>query len=96
MSVVFIGSGVRRAASPLAAAPTHARRTTTTLRAIWLFGAENGGELLRDGGIELRIRARPGVAIGAPPHELGGVAEAVALEVVVGDLDHALGPERLP
>src|SRR5437773_10933544 len=31
-----------------------------------------------------------------PAHELRAVAEAVSLHVVVGNLDDALGPERLP
>ena len=34
--------------------------------------------------------------VGPPAAELGGVAEAAALHVVVGDLDHELRPERLP
>ena len=37
-----------------------------------------------------------GFAVRAPAHEGGGVAEAVLLQVVVGDLAHRLGPQRLP
>src|SRR5882757_6110845 len=43
---------------------------------------------------ELGVGARAGIAVGAPPAELGGVAKARAFHVVVADLDHALGSQR--
>ena len=42
-----------------------------------------------------KVQSR-GLLVGAPAPELRRVAEAAALHVVVGDLDHQLGPQRLP
>ena len=57
---------------------------------------EDLAQLERDGRLELGVGARRRVAVGPPAHERGGMAEAVVLEVVVGDLAHRLGPDRLP
>src|SRR5215208_5866424 len=45
--------------------------------------------------LQLLVGARLGVAVVTPAPELGGVAEAPALHVVIGDLDDQLGGERL-
>src|SRR3954469_20213698 len=58
-------------------------------------GPEKNGQFGGDDGLELAVGAGAGVAVGAPPAEGGGVAEAVALHVVVGDLDHQLGAQQL-
>src|SRR4029079_9668787 len=52
------------------------------------------GEAEVDGPLELRVGARPGLAVGSPPDELGGVPEAHALHVVVADLAAAFGTQR--
>src|SRR5262245_15313844 len=53
-------------------------------------------QLHRRGHLELRIRAVLRRLVGAPALDVGGVAEAAALHVVVGDLDDALDAQRLP
>jgi len=55
-------------------------------------GPENCFQLFRDRRVELAIRAGPRIAVRPPPLEVGGVTEAVALEVVEGDLGHQLRP----
>src|SRR5262249_60948348 len=58
--------------------------------------AEDPLELVGRRHLELIVAAVARPLVGAPAHELRGVAKAGALHVVVGDLAHALGPERLP
>ena len=53
---------------------------------------EKGGRSL----LELVVAAVGRRAIGAPATERGGMPEAVALEVIEGDLAHELGANRLP
>src|SRR3954470_19139533 len=52
------------------------------------------GQGKRRRAVELGVGARRGLAVGAPADELGRVAEAAALEVVVAYLDDALGAQR--
>src|SRR5215469_14768560 len=52
------------------------------------------GQVETDRLLQLRIRARAGLAIRPPPDELGGVPEPRSLHVVVADLEHALGAQR--
>src|SRR5205085_7731053 len=59
-------------------------------------GAEDVGQLGRDDHLELVVRAGRRVSVGAPPLEVGGVAETFALHVLVGNLTHQLGAQRLP
>src|SRR5262245_40189518 len=58
--------------------------------------AEDLGELVGDGQLELVVGARGGRQVGPPALEAGGVPEPVALEVLVGDLGDELDPQRLP
>ena len=44
--------------------------------------------------LQLLVAARLGVPVGAPPLEVRGVPEPPPLHVLVGDLDHPLGPQR--
>jgi hypothetical protein len=60
------------------------------------LGAEHLLQLERGGDFQLVVAAVLRRLVVAPAQEGGGVAEAVALQVVVLDLDHALGPQRLP
>ena len=53
-------------------------------------------QLLRRNHFELRVGAVARLLVGAPPAKLRHVAEARALHVLVSDLDHQLGPQRLP
>src|SRR5713101_1917872 len=46
--------------------------------------------------VELRVGARCRIAVGAPVHEACGVAEAVALEVLVRHFGDQLDTDRLP
>src|SRR5262245_48512549 len=46
--------------------------------------------------VELLVGARRRLAVGAPALEARGVAEAVALHVLVGDLGDQAQPQRLP
>ena len=48
------------------------------------------------GDVELLVGARRRLAVGAPALEPRGVAEAVALQVLVGDLGDELDAQRLP
>src|SRR4051794_32995581 len=56
--------------------------------------AEDPSEVVAHRLLQLLVAARLRVAVGAPAPELGGVPEAAALHVVVGDLEHQLGPQR--
>jgi hypothetical protein len=57
----------------------------------------SGGQLLGYHHLELGVGAGRGpLAVGSPAPEGGGVAEAVALEIVVGHLADEVGGERLP
>jgi len=60
------------------------------------FCAENFEELLRGYNLELRVGAIGRLLIRPPAAKLRDVPEAIALHVIVGDLDHELGPERFP
>ena len=64
-----------------------ARGTTAT----GLLGAEDLGQLEGRGHIELIESTAHRVAVGAPAAELGGVAQAGALEVLERGLDDQLG-----
>src|SRR2546421_3651814 len=57
---------------------------------------EDLGELVGDGRLELIVGARARIPVGPPVLEPGGVAEAVALEVLVRDFGDELDPQRLP
>src|SRR3954454_12292022 len=57
---------------------------------------EDVGDLFGRDDFELGVRAIAGRLVEAPAAELGGVAETVALHVVIGDFDDQLRPERLP
>ena len=57
-------------------------------------GPEDLVQLHRHRRVELVVRARRRVAVGAPAHEGRGVAEAVLLQVVVGDLARPPRPAR--
>ena len=59
-----------------------------------VFEGQDPSQVVLDGFFELRVRARPRVAIGPPAIELRGVAEADAFHVFVAGLDHALRSER--
>ena len=52
--------------------------------------------LIQSRDLQLVVAAGFGRAVGAPTEEGRRVSEAVALEVIVGDLDDALRPQRLP
>ena len=58
--------------------------------------AEDLAQLVRRGLLELVVAAVGRRLVRAPALERRRVPEAVALEVVVGDLGDALGAERLP
>ena len=58
--------------------------------------AEHFAQLDRHRHVELRVRARRRLAVGAPAHEARGVAEAVALQVLERDLGDQLDAQRLP
>src|SRR5439155_15121116 len=58
--------------------------------------AEDALQLVGRSDLELVVAADLRPLVGAPADELRRVPEARALHVVVGDLAHALGPERLP
>ena len=81
---------VARAAARQAASRS-ARRTALSAPAAKIAASSCGGDDL-----ELRVGAVARRLVGAPAAELRGVAEARALHVVVGDLDHELGAQRLP
>src|SRR5436190_1145384 len=57
---------------------------------------EDLGELMGDGRLELVVRVRARIPVLPPMLEPGGVAETVALEVLVGDFGDELDPQRLP
>src|SRR5512132_3170522 len=57
-------------------------------------GRQDLGEVEADGLLQLVVGAGAGVPVGAPADELGGVAEPAALQMVIADLDHPLGPQR--
>ena len=66
-----------------------------TLWAAFAMGTpEDSSICVTDGLLELLVGARAGVAVGPPAQELHGVPEAPALELVEGDLDDPLGPQR--
>ena len=73
-----------------------ARRASSGRRARSAARAEDALQLVGRRHLELIVAAVLGRLVGAPAHELRGVAEAVALHVVVGDLADALGAQRLP
>src|SRR5262245_14634586 len=58
--------------------------------------AEDQSQLVRGRLLELVVAAVRGGLVGAPALEGGRVADAVALEMVVRDLDHTLEAEGLP
>src|SRR5689334_4648901 len=53
--------------------------------------AEDVGEVVGHDLLELVVAAALRVPVGAPPLELAGVAEPLALHVVVADLAHQVG-----
>src|SRR5262249_17505148 len=57
---------------------------------------EHLGQLVGRGDLELVVAAVTRPLVGPPPHEGGRVAKAVALQMVVLDLAHALDAQRLP
>src|SRR5579864_298856 len=57
---------------------------------------KDGGDFLRRHDFKLSVGAVGGLLVGAPAAELGDMAEAAALHVVVRDLDHQFGTHRLP
>src|SRR6185312_16131339 len=57
---------------------------------------EDAFQLERRHHLELVVAAGLGRLVDAPAHEGRGVAEAIALQVVVADFADALGPQRLP
>src|SRR5262249_12912910 len=57
---------------------------------------EDVAELVGGDDFELPVRAIARRFVGAKAFELGSVAKAHALHVVVADFDHELGAERLP
>src|SRR6185436_12003059 len=58
--------------------------------------AEDLLELVSRRDLELIVAALGRRFVGAPPQKDRGVAEPIALHVVVLDLAHALDPQRLP
>src|SRR4051794_30367918 len=58
--------------------------------------AEDLQELHRDRGVELLVGARRRLAVGPPALEARGVAEPIALQVLVGDLGDEVEAQRLP
>src|SRR6185369_6266083 len=59
-------------------------------------GRENLLELIGAGGLELVVAARRRRPVRAPAQKSGRVPEAVALQVIVFHLAHALDAQRLP
>src|SRR6187399_2305375 len=59
-------------------------------------GAEDSCELVGRGRLQLVVAAVCGRLVRPPAAERRPVTEPVALEVVVGDLDHPFRPQRLP
>src|SRR6185503_3137097 len=59
-------------------------------------GREDRCELVRRNHFELRVGAIGGFLVRAPAPEVRGVAETRALDVVVSDLGHELGPHGFP
>jgi hypothetical protein len=86
--------GWKRRASPAPCATPAARRSPPPAASSPLPESEHLGQVERDRLLQLLVRAGGRLAVGPPPHELGGVPEADALHVVVAHLDHPLGPER--
>src|SRR4051794_32960415 len=58
------------------------------------LGGQHVGQVVGNGLLQLVVAAALRIAVGAPATELGGVPEPPALHVVVGDLDHEVGPQR--
>src|SRR5205085_8014718 len=58
--------------------------------------AEDSGQLQCGDFFELVVPAGLGVLVGTPAEEVRRVAEAVTLQVIVGDLADALGTEGFP
>src|SRR5581483_6025893 len=83
-----------RQARPRPAAPGGLRDGHRPVLVGTSAATEHGAEVVAHGLLDLVERARAGVAVRPPAHELGGVAEPRALHVVVADLDHALRPQR--
>src|SRR5215472_16607598 len=59
-----------------------------------LFFEQDVREAVADRFLQLSVRARAGVTVGAPADELCGVPETGAFHVVVADLDHAFRAQR--
>src|SRR4051812_140543 len=59
-------------------------------------GREDLTQFLRRGDIQLRISTIRRRLVHSPPPKLGGMAEAVALHVIVCDFDNELWTERFP
>src|SRR4051794_1067663 len=78
----------------MASDPATARHTASTDAGA--SDTEDFAQLDRDGRVELCVRARLGVAVGAPAREPRGVPEAIALQVLVSDLGDELDAQRLP
>src|SRR6185437_14566925 len=90
---------MRRGRRNTARRPTsrRARRPPSAASALLLpRRAENLLELVSGRDLELVVAAIRRRLVRAPAHEHRRVAEAVALQVVVLHLAHALGPQRLP
>src|SRR4051812_14989579 len=58
--------------------------------------AQHLGEVVADRDVELVVRAGAGLTVGAPPHELAGVPQPAALQLVVLDLHDQLRAQRHP
>src|SRR5687767_9613822 len=79
--------------------PRKKRRTRTTIRGLTTgdsSGPKDPLELVRRRDLELVVAAVARRFVRAPAHELRGMPEPIALHMVVRDLHHALGPQRLP
>ena len=72
------------------------RQTTGPRSALRAGRPEDLLELVRRGDLELIVAAVERLPVRTPPQEHGRVAEAIALQVVVLDLAHALDPHWLP
>ena len=61
-----------------------------------MLAGEDAAQFVGRNNLELRVGALCGGLVGSPAAELGEVAEAVLLHVLVGDFDDELGAQRDP
>ena len=57
---------------------------------------KNLRQLLWRNNFELGVSAVAGIFIGAPSSKLGGMTEASALHMLIGNFHYQFGPQRLP